>query len=154
MSVTAGAVLVGSAPLAWASPFSHSSNTHASSTRSSSAPAASSSPPAPQHTVARRTASTPRHVVRRHARRPAVPGNLVLPLRRLRWCEASGNYGANTGNGYFGAYQFNYRTWVGMGYRGLPSSAPALVQDLAAVRLHASRGWQPWPSCSATLGLR
>ncbi|MBX6371763.1 MAG: transglycosylase family protein [Acidothermus sp.] len=71
----------------------------------------------------------------------------------LRMCESSGNYHINTGNGYYGAYQFDLPTWRGLGYSGLPSDAPPAVQDEAARRLYAQRGWQPWPACSRKLGL-
>ncbi len=73
---------------------------------------------------------------------------------RLRACESSGDYSTNTGNGYYGAYQFDLRTWRGLGYAGLPSVAAPAVQDEAAVRLQEQRGWQPWPACSIKLGLR
>lgn len=33
------------------------------------------------------------------------------PWRAVRECESSGNYGINTGNGFYGAYQFTIRTW-------------------------------------------
>ncbi len=72
---------------------------------------------------------------------------------RLRACESGGNYSINTGNGYYGAYQFDVRTWRGLGYAGLPSSAAPGTQDEAAARLQAQRGWQPWPACSRKLGL-
>jgi peptidoglycan hydrolase-like protein with peptidoglycan-binding domain len=72
---------------------------------------------------------------------------------QLRACESSGNYAANTGNGFYGAYQFDARTWHGLGYPGVASGASAAVQDQAAQRLYQSRGWEPWPSCSAKLGL-
>lgn len=71
----------------------------------------------------------------------------------LRMCESSDNYAANTGNGFYGAYQFNLQTWDGLGYTGLPSQAPPAVQDQAAEQLQAARGWEPWPACSAMLGL-
>ena len=71
----------------------------------------------------------------------------------LRTCESGGNYRANTGNGYFGAYQFLPTTWWSLGYHGLPSEAPVRVQDQAARLLEARAGWQPWPQCAATLGL-
>jgi hypothetical protein len=73
---------------------------------------------------------------------------------RLRQCESGGNYSINTGNGFYGAYQFDLRTWHGLGYPGLPSDASPATQDAAARALQASRGWQPWPSCSRQLGLR
>ena len=72
---------------------------------------------------------------------------------RLRGCESGGNYAINTGNGFYGAYQFDRRTWQGLGYSGTANQHPATVQDEAAQRLQASRGWQPWPACSRKLGL-
>lgn len=89
---------------------------------------------------------------------PAPPSD---PYGALRDCESSGNY-ANTNNPtYRGAYQFDQSTWdgvvarLGLPYVGVdPATAPPSVQDAAAVQLHAERGWQPWPACSARLGLQ
>lgn len=75
-------------------------------------------------------------------------------LRRLRGCESGGDYRINTGNGYYGAYQFDASTWRSLGFRGMPHTAAPAVQDAAAARLQARRGWGPWPSCSGYLGLR
>src|SRR4051794_19030371 len=72
---------------------------------------------------------------------------------RLRQCESGGDYSINTGNGYYGAYQFNLRTWRGLGYSGLPSDAAPATQDRAAATLQSQRGWSPWPACSRKLGL-
>ena len=72
---------------------------------------------------------------------------------RLRGCESGGNYSTNTGNGFYGAYQFDQGTWNGLGYSGLPSNASAGTQDAAARTLQSQRGWQPWPACSRKLGL-
>ncbi|MHB1711527.1 MAG: transglycosylase family protein, partial [Acidimicrobiales bacterium] len=71
----------------------------------------------------------------------------------LRQCESSGNYGENSGNGYYGAYQFSLATWEAIGYSGLPSNAAPSVQDQAAMQLQAQRGWGQWPQCSRELGL-
>ncbi len=71
----------------------------------------------------------------------------------LRQCESGGNYADDTGNGYYGAYQFSLSTWEGLGYSGLPSQAPPAVQDQAAERLQAQDGWGQWPACAAELGL-
>lgn len=73
---------------------------------------------------------------------------------RLRRCESGGNYAANTGNGYYGAYQASHSTWGG--YAGYSNAhlAPPAVQDEWARALYALRGWQPWPACSRKLGLR
>jgi hypothetical protein len=71
----------------------------------------------------------------------------------LRMCESGDNYSINTGNGYYGAYQFSLATWYGLGFSGLPSDAPPAVQDRAAQELQAEAGWGQWPACSAQLGL-
>jgi hypothetical protein len=67
----------------------------------------------------------------------------------LRDCEAHGNYQINTGNGYYGAYQFSQSTWDSMntGY-AFAHEAPPEVQDDAAKRLQARSGWGQWPVCS------
>ncbi len=72
----------------------------------------------------------------------------------LRECESSNNYAENTGNGFFGAYQFSQATWTGLGYPGRPDLAPPAMQDTAAQKLQAESGWGQWPACSAALGLR
>lgn len=72
----------------------------------------------------------------------------------LRQCESGGDYGINTGNGYYGAYQFLPETWWGLGYSGYPHEAPPAVQDQAARELQALYGWGQWPACSRQLGLR
>jgi hypothetical protein len=69
-------------------------------------------------------------------------------LHKLRTCESGNRYHINTGNGYYGAYQFAKSTWHWLGYHGLPSKAKAKTQDAAAKKLHASQGWHPWPVCS------
>jgi hypothetical protein len=71
----------------------------------------------------------------------------------LRQCESGGDYSIDTGNGYYGAYQFSAATWHGLGYPGLPNQAPPAVQDQAAARLQARSGWGQWPECSQKLGL-
>lgn len=75
------------------------------------------------------------------------------PFAQLRQCESGGNYSINTGNGYYGAYQFALGTWQSLGYSGLPSSASPATQDEAARRLQARSGWGQWPACARMLGL-
>ncbi|UJA21854.1 hypothetical protein HJD18_05085 [Thermoleophilia bacterium SCSIO 60948] len=62
-------------------------------------------------------------------------------------CESGGDYSANTGNGYYGGYQFDQSTWDAYapeGYAGtLPSEAPPEVQDAAA----AAVPYDAWPNC-------
>jgi resuscitation-promoting factor RpfB len=71
----------------------------------------------------------------------------------LRNCESGGDYSADTGNGYYGAYQFLLSTWEDLGFSGLPSNAPPAEQDQAAQELQARSGWGQWPACAAELGL-
>jgi hypothetical protein len=70
----------------------------------------------------------------------------------LRRCESGDDYGIDTGNGYYGAYQFSPITWWWLGYQGYPNDAPAWVQDQAARDLWGIYGWSPWPACSRSLG--
>jgi hypothetical protein len=84
---------------------------------------------------------------------PLIP--LTDPVwQRLRRCESGGRYDINTGNGFYGAYQFVPRTWRGLGYAGMPHQAPPHVQDEAAQKLQARSGWGQWPACTRRLGLR
>lgn len=79
-------------------------------------------------------------------------GSFAEALARLRSCE--GSYTSNTGNGYYGAYQFDIGTWGG--YKGYANAslAPPAVQDEKAWETYQRRGWSPWPSCSASQGLQ
>jgi hypothetical protein len=72
---------------------------------------------------------------------------------QLRQCESGDDYQANTGNGFFGAYQFSQQTWTDLGFSGRPDLAPPATQDAAAQKLQAQSGWGQWPACSAALGL-
>lgn len=72
----------------------------------------------------------------------------------LRQCEAGGNYATNTGNGYYGAYQYNLGTWANYQGYARPDLAPPAVQDAKARETQARRGWSPWPGCARKLGLR
>jgi peptidoglycan hydrolase-like protein with peptidoglycan-binding domain len=67
----------------------------------------------------------------------------------IRQCESGGNYSTNTGNGYYGAYQFTQGTWNSLGYSGLPSDASPATQDAAAAQLAARSGFGQWPVCGA-----
>lgn len=59
-------------------------------------------------------------------------------------CESSGNASINTGNGYYGMWQFDLPTWQSVGGTGLPSNASIDEQMLRARMLYDARGWQPW----------
>ncbi|MGH9054834.1 MAG: transglycosylase family protein [Acidimicrobiales bacterium] len=73
---------------------------------------------------------------------------------QLRECESGDNYRENTGNGFYGAYQFSASTWTDLGYPGRPDLEPPSMQDQAAQKLQSEAGWGQWPACAAALGLR
>jgi len=68
-------------------------------------------------------------------------------LSSIAECESGGDYTANTGNGFYGAYQFTPETWAGVGGSGLPSEASAAEQDMRAQMLLEQSGTSPWPVC-------
>lgn len=94
----------------------------------------------------------PKEQVEEIGAKPGFSGSFAEALARLRSCE--GSYTSNTGNGYYGAYQFDIQTWGG--YQGYPNAAvaPPAVQDQKAWETYKRRGWQPWPSCSKKMGLQ
>ena len=72
----------------------------------------------------------------------------------LAACESGGNWGINTGNGYYGGLQFSLSSWRGVGGTGYPHEASRETQIAMGERLRASGGWGHWPSCSRKVGLR
>jgi hypothetical protein len=62
-------------------------------------------------------------------------------------CESGSNPATNTGNGYYGKYQFTLSTWQSVGGSGLPSNASEAEQDRRAAMLYAQKGSSPWPVC-------
>ncbi|MGI8491657.1 MAG: transglycosylase family protein [Acidimicrobiales bacterium] len=72
---------------------------------------------------------------------------------RLRGCESGNTYQADTGNGFYGVYQFSPQTWANLGLPGRPDQEPPAMQDAAAQELQQQSGWGQWPACSAALGL-
>lgn len=80
-------------------------------------------------------------------------------LYRLRMCESTDRYWIDTGNGYYGAYQFDLRTWNGVAERHLPwlvgvrpNNAWPAEQDAMTRWLWSERGRQPWPVCGYRVG--
>ena len=73
---------------------------------------------------------------------------------RLAQCESGGNWGINTGNGYYGGLQFSASTWRAFGGTGMPHQASKAEQIAVAERTLAAQGWGAWPACSKKMGLR
>ena len=75
----------------------------------------------------------------------------------LAVCESSGNWNANTGNGFGGGLQFLPQTWYAHGgstFAPSPDRATREEQIAIAERVLDSQGWGAWPVCSARLALR
>lgn len=72
----------------------------------------------------------------------------------LAMCESSGDWQANTGNGFYGGLQFLPESWWLVGGRGLPHDAAREEQIHRAELLLARQGWKAWPVCSVRVGLR
>lgn len=69
------------------------------------------------------------------------------PLACIRSYEqGKDGYATDTGNGFYGAYQFDLPTWRSVGGSGNPAHASPAEQDMRAQMLYDSRGLQPWPT--------
>ncbi|MEU1292299.1 ubiquitin-like domain-containing protein [Streptomyces sp. NPDC005840] len=82
----------------------------------------------------------------------SVAGADGLDWQGLAACESGGRPDAVDPSGtYGGLYQFDTRTWQGLGGSGRPQDAPAAEQTLRAKTLYVRRGSSPWPHCGARL---
>jgi hypothetical protein len=77
----------------------------------------------------------------------SMPGASIWAC--IRSHESGDDYGADTGNGYYGAYQFAAATWAALrtGYARADLAPPA-VQDRAAVELQRLAGWGQWSTAA------
>jgi LysM repeat protein len=67
-------------------------------------------------------------------------------------CESGGNWGANTGNGFYGGLQFTEQTWLAYGggqYAPSANLASESEQIAVADRVLAGQGIGAWPVCGA-----
>jgi len=93
-----------------------------------------------------------RHELRaaRHAaahRRVAARSTASPALQAIAACESGGNPSADTGNGFYGKYQFTLETWQAVGGTGNPAHASEAEQDRRAAALYAQAGAGQWPVC-------
>lgn len=101
--------------------------------------------------IARVVTLQPKKQVEVVGAKPSFGGSFGEALAQLRACEAGGRYDRNSGNGYYGAYQYDIGTWGGYGGYPNASVAPPAVQDQKVFETYQRRGWSPWPSCGASL---
>ncbi|MGW6616553.1 ubiquitin-like domain-containing protein [Streptomyces erythrochromogenes] len=82
----------------------------------------------------------------------SVSGTDGLNWAALAQCESGGRPSATDASGtYGGLYQFDVRTWQGLGGSGRPQDAPAAEQTYRAKKLYVQRGASPWPHCGRRL---
>ncbi|WP_323183425.1 ubiquitin-like domain-containing protein [Streptomyces sp. NBC_00091] len=82
----------------------------------------------------------------------SVAGADGLDWAALAQCESGGRPAATDASGtYGGLYQFDVRTWQGLGGSGRPQDAPASEQTYRAKKLYVQRGASPWPHCGRRL---
>ena len=68
-------------------------------------------------------------------------------LEAIAACESGGDPTTDTGNGFYGKYQFTLETWSAVGGSGNPAQASEAEQDRRAAILYAQAGASPWPVC-------
>ncbi|MET7769642.1 transglycosylase family protein [Nocardia sp. NPDC005366] len=66
-------------------------------------------------------------------------------------CESGGNWGINTGNGYYGGLQFAPSTWAANGGHGSAHTASKEEQVRVAENVLATQGAGAWPVCGQYL---
>ncbi|MFD3803491.1 ubiquitin-like domain-containing protein [Streptomyces sp. NPDC058619] len=82
----------------------------------------------------------------------SVAGADGLDWAALAQCESGGRPSATDPSGtYGGLYQFDVRTWQGLGGSGRPQDASGSEQTFRAKKLYVQRGASPWPHCGSRL---
>ncbi|MET8470814.1 transglycosylase family protein [Streptomyces sp. NPDC006422] len=86
----------------------------------------------------------------------AATGASDAQWQSVAQCEASGNWAANTGNGFSGGLQFTPSTWAAFGgTQYAPAAYQATPQQQMAVadKVLAAQGPSAWPLCAPQAGL-
>jgi Transglycosylase-like domain len=83
----------------------------------------------------------------RRERREAQAPQASPVLEAIAACESGGDPTTDTGNGFYGKYQFTLETWAAVGGSGNPAQASEAEQDHRAAILYAQAGASPWPVC-------
>jgi hypothetical protein len=79
--------------------------------------------------------------------RVAAAATASPALEAIAACESGGNPQTDTGNGFYGKYQFTLDTWQAVGGSGSPAQASEAEQDRRAAALLAQAGPGQWPVC-------
>lgn len=87
----------------------------------------------------------------------ATPIAIAAPANAADWdmlaqCESSGDWSANTGNGFSGGLQFTPSTWAAFGgtqYASNAKDATREEQIAVAEKVLDAQGPNAWPACTA-----
>jgi len=128
-------------------------------TTTTAAPTTTTAKPAPTTTAKPKTTAVPVTQPKNTAVSVAQPkpstGGSICAISPGAWCSVakceSGDRNVNTGNGYYGYFQFSASTWRAMGGTGLPSDNSAETQLALAQKLEARSGPGQWPVCGKYL---
>lgn len=77
----------------------------------------------------------------------------VETFNSIAMCESSGDWSADTGNGFYGGLQFTLDSWELVGGSGNPADTSQDEQIMRGSLLQTRQGWVAWPQCAAQLGL-
>ncbi|GAB3016387.1 transglycosylase family protein [Mycobacterium bourgelatii] len=78
---------------------------------------------------------------------PPAPKVYSVNWDAIAQCESGGNWGINTGNGYYGGLQFTPGTWRANGGSGSAHTASREEQIRVAENVLHSQGIGAWPVC-------
>ncbi|MDQ4116859.1 MAG: transglycosylase family protein [Actinomycetota bacterium] len=87
----------------------------------------------------------------------APSANKEATWDKLAHCESTGNWQADTGNGFRGGLQFTPSTWKRFGgteFAPTADQASREQQIEVAKRVQQEQGWKAWPACTKKLGWR
>ncbi|MDA4896012.1 transglycosylase family protein, partial [Streptomyces sp. MS2A] len=88
----------------------------------------------------------------------AIPAGAasVSTWDKVAQCESSGNWSANTGNGYYGGLQFSAGTWSAYGGTAFAPRADLATKEQQiriGEKVLAGQGEGAWPHCGPKAGL-
>ena len=84
---------------------------------------------------------------------PPSDDGIYWPWDELAECESNSTWDINTGNGYYGGFQFALGSWQSVGGQGYPHEHSPAEQIHRAELLQDAQGWNAWPTCARIIGL-
>ena len=103
-------------------------------------------------------AAAPLGIVGTASAAPSAPSvESTSTWNELAHCESTGNWDADTGNGFKGGLQFTPSTWKEFGgtqYAPSADQASKSEQIEIAKKVQDQQGWKAWPACTKKLGWR